>query len=80
MLAYNFADIRLIHVGCVALSGGLFFVRGLLRIGDHPAANHSVLRVAIDTRLLTAGILLTAILHQFPFIYPWLTSKLLGAI
>src|SRR5665213_1434790 len=80
MLTSNLADIRLIHVGCVVLSGSLFFVRGLLRIGDVPAANHSVLRFAsyvIDTGLLIAGVLLTVILHQFPFTHAWLTSKLL---
>jgi len=80
MLASEFADIRLVHIGCVALSGSLFLARGLLRIGGIAAANHSALRFAsyaIDTGLLTAGVLLTLILHQFPFTHPWLTAKLL---
>jgi uncharacterized membrane protein SirB2 len=80
MLASEFANIRLIHVGCVTLSGSLFFIRGLLRIRDVPAANHPALRFlsyVIDTGLLIAGILLAIILRQFPLTHPWLTSKVL---
>ena len=80
MLASHFSGIRLMHVGCVALSGSLFCIRGLLRIGGIPAANHLALRFAsyvIDTGLLTAGVLLCLILHQFPFRDAWLTTKVL---
>src|SRR5215469_14790911 len=80
MLASHYADIRFIHVGCVALSGTLFTVRGLLRIGNSTVANHRLLRVTsyiIDTTLLTSAILLTVILKQYPFVEAWLTTKVL---
>jgi uncharacterized membrane protein SirB2 len=80
MLASHYADIRFIHVGCVALSGSLFTVRGLFRVGNFAVANHRLLRVSsylIDTTLLTSAILLTLILHQYPFVEPWLTAKVL---
>jgi uncharacterized membrane protein SirB2 len=80
MLASHYADIRVIHVGCVALSGTLFTVRGLFSIGNSAVANHRLLRVSsyiIDTTLLTSAILLTLILHQYPFVEPWLTAKVL---
>ena len=80
MLAAHFLDIRLLHVGSVALSGTLFTVRGLLRISDVAVANHASLRYAsyvIDTVLLGAAILLTLILHQYPFVDAWLTTKVL---
>jgi uncharacterized membrane protein SirB2 len=80
MLAAHYAEIRVLHVGCVALSGSLFTVRGLLRINRSPLANHGALRVVshlIDTTLLVAAVLLTLILHQYPFVNGWLTAKVL---
>jgi len=73
-------EIRLLHVGCVALSGSLFTFRGLLRINRSPFANHRALRVVsyvIDTTLLVAAVLLTLIIHQYPFVNGWLTAKVL---
>ena len=80
MLESHYTDIRFLHVGCVAFSGALFTLRGLLRVGDVAVANHIALRVSsyvIDSTLLIAAILLTTILHQYPFVNGWLTAKLL---
>lgn len=70
----------MLHVGCVALSGILFTVRGLMRIADLPWANHRVLRstsYVVDSTLLGAAVLLTLILGQYPFVNAWLTTKVL---
>ena len=78
MLASHYADIRLLHVACVALSGTLFTCRGVLRLCDSPVANTGALRWAsylIDTTLLAAAILLALILHQYPLVNGWLTMK-----
>jgi uncharacterized membrane protein SirB2 len=43
-----------------------------------PSANHVALRrvsVMIDTLLLAAAIVLTTIIHQYPFVQAWLTVK-----
>jgi uncharacterized membrane protein SirB2 len=80
ILAAHYAEILSLHVGCVALSGSLFTFRGLLRINRAPLANHRAPRVisyVIDTTLLVAAVLLTLILHQYPFVNGWLTAKVL---
>ena len=78
MLASHYADILLLHISCVALSGTLFTCRGLLRLFDSPIANTGALRwtsYVIDTVLLSAAILLTLVLHQYPLLNAWLTMK-----
>jgi uncharacterized membrane protein SirB2 len=80
MLESHYAGILALHVGCVALSGGLFTVRGFLRLGNRNVANHRALRIGsylIDSTLLIAAVLLTIIVHQYPFVNAWLTAKLL---
>ena len=80
MLASHYPEIRLLHIGCVAFSGTLFTVRGAMRVADIAAANHRALRwlsYTVDTALLLAAILLTLIVHQYPFVNAWLTAKLL---
>ena len=79
-MSVYYLQILHLHVGCVVLSGTLFTVRGLLRIANHPMANHRALRIlsyVIDTTLLVAAILLTLILHQYPLKNGWLTTKVL---
>ncbi len=80
MLATHYLQILHVHVGCVILSGSLFAARSLLRIANRPLANHRALRIlsyVIDTTLLVAAILLTLIVHQYPFENGWLTTKVL---
>jgi len=51
-----------------------------MRIAAISTANHLLLRYTsyvIDTTLLIAAVLLTLILHQYPFTVAWLTTKLL---
>lgn len=79
-MAVWYLQILWTHIGCVIASGSLFFARGCMMLAGWPAANHIVLRklsVAIDTLLLTAAIMLTLIIHQYPFVQAWLTVKVL---
>lgn len=79
-LAAWYLQILWVHIGCVILSGSLFFVRGCLMLAGSPLANHRVLRrlsYVIDTTLLAAAVLLTMIIHQYPFVQAWLTIKVL---
>ena len=79
VLSQYFVQIREVHVGCVALSGSLFFIRGSLHLFGQPMANHRILRISsvlIDTVLLAAAVLLTLIVRQFPLTDAWLTMKL----
>ena len=75
-----FPQILAVHVGTVAISGSLFALRGAgrmagLRIIDHPAVRY--FSYVNDTVLLGAAILLTLIIHQYPFVDAWLTVKVL---
>lgn len=77
-LAAFYAQIRFTHITCVAASGSLFALRGLLALAGFRAASHIALRSAswaIDTTLLTAALMLTGIVHQYPFVNGWLTTK-----
>ena len=80
MLQTHYLQILHLHVGSVVLSGGLFATRALLRVANNPLANHRGLRVlsyVIDTSLLIAAIFLALIIHQYPFVNGWLTTKVL---
>ena len=69
MLESHYTDIRFLHVGCVAFSGALFTLLGLLRIADVVVANHIAVRVSsyvIDSTLLIAAILLTTSCINIP--------------
>ncbi len=73
-----YPTIRLLHIAAVAMSGGLFFVRGLGVAGGAAWAMAAPLRYlsyAIDTVLLGAAIALAVIIHQYPFVHGWLTAK-----
>jgi len=75
-----YPQIKMVHVLCVILSGGLFALRGLLMLAGSSLANHAFVRYAsyaIDSTLLTAALMLTTILHQYPFVQAWLTAKVL---
>jgi uncharacterized membrane protein SirB2 len=73
-----YPHIRLLHIDTVILSGVLFLLRGIgVQSGQRwpMFAPVRYLTYAIDTVLLTAAILLTIILRQYPFVQPWLTVK-----
>jgi uncharacterized membrane protein SirB2 len=75
-----YPQIKFAHVLCVMLSGSLFALRGMMMLAGSRLANHAALRYlsyAIDTTLLTAALMLVAILHQYPFVQAWLTVKVL---
>ena len=76
-----YLEIRAAHIGAVAASGLLLFIRAL-------AANVAAARwvmawpvrllsYTIDTVLLTAAMMLTTVIDQYPFVDNWLTMKLL---
>lgn len=76
------AEIRLVHIWSVILSGSLFFLRGAaLLAGDGAAARLAMstpvklTSYTIDTVLLTAALMLMTVVQQYPFIDAWLTVK-----
>lgn len=77
----EFETIKLIHVGTVALSFGLFFLRGTWMIVDSPLLARRWVRVVPhvnDTLLLTAGVWLAVLTGQYPVAQTWLTAKVVA--
>lgn len=75
-----YPQVKLVHVAAVVASGSLFLLRGAaVNLGARWAMTWSVrwLSYTIDTVLLTAALMLVTMLHQYPFVHPWLTAKVL---
>jgi uncharacterized membrane protein SirB2 len=71
------------HLLTVALSYGLFFLRGLWMIAADPRLGARWTRVVphvIDTVLLASAAGLAWQVRQFPFVDSWLTTKVLGLV
>jgi len=70
--------LRNVHIACAILTITLFVLRGGLMLADSPWQQNVVLRYlphAVDTVLLTTALMLTTVIHQFPFSVDWLTAK-----
>jgi uncharacterized membrane protein SirB2 len=75
-----YPEIKWVHVAAVLTSGTLFALRGagVLAGGRWPMwAPLRYLTYTIDTVLLTAALMLATLLHQYPFVNGWLTTKVL---
>jgi uncharacterized membrane protein SirB2 len=73
-----YLEIRFVHIAAVAASGSLFLLRGVLLFAGVRGAKAAPLRYlsyTIDTVLLTAALMLTTIIRQYPFTHAWLTVK-----
>jgi uncharacterized membrane protein SirB2 len=71
-------QIKLVHITAVLASGSLFALRGLLLNLGYDWVMATPIRRAsytIDTVLLTAALMLTTIIQQYPFVDLWLTTK-----
>jgi uncharacterized membrane protein SirB2 len=78
-LSSNYPEIRLIHIWAVTASGLLFLIRGsalLLGVRWPRWTGLRFLSYTIDTTLLTAALMLTTIIQQYPFVDGWLTVKI----
>ena len=70
--------LRNLHIGCAIATIALFVLRGALMLADSQRLHGAVLRYlphAVDTVLLTTALMLTTIIHQYPFSTGWLTMK-----
>lgn len=77
-MAEWYFGLRQAHIGFAIASVSLFVARGLLMLAGSPHVNSAWLRFpsyAIDTLLLTAALMLTGVIREYPFQAPWLTMK-----
>ena len=75
-----YSPIKIVHVLAVLCSGGLFFVRGLMVLNNREMAMAAPVRYlsySIDTVLLTAALMLVAMLPVGIFANGWLLEKIL---
>jgi uncharacterized membrane protein SirB2 len=75
-----YLPLRNAHIACATLTIALFVLRGALMLADSPWQRATVLRIlphVVDTMLLTTALMLTTIVHQYPFASDWLTTKVL---
>lgn len=73
-----YLGLRHAHIGLALLSVTIFILRGGLMLADSPARHTRWLRypsMLLDTLLLTAALMLTSVIHQYPFATGWLTVK-----
>ena len=83
MIAQWYFALKLVHVGCVCISGALFVWRGGLMLAESPRLHRRWLRIlphVVDTMLLASAIGLVLMLHQYPFVHGWLTAKVLALV
>jgi uncharacterized membrane protein SirB2 len=70
--------LRNLHIACAILTISLFVLRGALMLVQSPWQQNAVLRYlphVVDTVLLTTALMLTTVIHQYPFAAGWLTAK-----
>jgi uncharacterized membrane protein SirB2 len=70
--------LRNVHIACAILTITLFALRGGLMLADSRCQQNVVLRYlphAVDTVLLMTALMLTTVIHQYPFAVGWLTTK-----
>lgn len=82
MAEYYFL-VRGVHLWAVGISVGLFVTRAALMLGATGLHRSLPLRVVphvVDTVLLTSALMLTTIVHQYPFADHWLTAKVLALV
>src|SRR3954467_15324232 len=77
MIEY-YADIKWVHICAVIASGSSFMLRGAGVLAGMRWPMWAPLRYltyTVDTVLLTAALMLATVLHQYPFMHAWLTTK-----
>ena len=77
-MAAWYLQLRHAHITFAILSVAIFTVRGLLMLASSRHVNSPWLKYTsytIDTLLLTAALMLTTAIHQYPFQAGWLTMK-----
>ncbi|HJV01225.1 MAG TPA: SirB2 family protein [Burkholderiaceae bacterium] len=79
----DYYAIKHFHMGCAAMSGSLFLLRGYWML-RHPARlQQRWVRTAphvIDTALLASALTMVVLSHQYPFVQGWLTAKVLALL
>ena len=75
--------VRVLHIGCAALSITGFALRGVLMLRESPILQARFVRIAphvVDTALLASAAWLAWFLGQIPLVHGWITAKVLALV
>jgi uncharacterized membrane protein SirB2 len=78
-----FTTLKIVHMITITLTISGFILRGVWMIRESPLLNATAVRVLPhinDTLLLISAVWAAAAIGQYPFVDPWLTAKVLGAL
>ncbi|HYD94829.1 MAG TPA: SirB2 family protein [Noviherbaspirillum sp.] len=79
----SYLALKHLHMTFAALSGALFFLRGIMMLRESPLLHKPWLNhgsYAIDTVLLGSALTLVFWSTQYPFVLPWLTVKVIAIL
>ena len=79
----DYVTLKFLHVGSVAASYALFFLRGVWMMRGSPLLSQRWVKVVphvVDTVLLLSAIMLAVLLRQYPFVAPWVTAKVVALV
>ncbi len=79
----DYAILKLIHVGCVAVSYTLFVLRGVWMLRASPLLQLRWVRTlphVVDTLLLASALTMALMTGQYPFAAGWLTAKVIALV
>jgi len=75
--------VKMLHLGCAALSISGFAARGALMLMESPILQARFVRIAphvVDTALLASAAWLAWFLGQIPLVHGWITAKVLALV
>lgn len=79
----DYLAVKHLHMGCAALSGSLFLLRGVWMLRASSMLQRRWVRVVphcIDTVLLASALVLVFWSGQYPFAQPWLGAKVVALL
>ncbi|RZI40847.1 regulator SirB [Herbaspirillum sp. HC18] len=79
----SYFALKHLHMSFAALSGTLFFLRGIMMLRESPLLHKPWLArssYVIDTVLLGSALTLVFWSRQYPFVLPWLTVKVFAVV
>jgi len=79
----SYLAIKHLHMTLAALSGTLFFVRGIWMMAESSLLQRRWIKIVphvVDTLLLASALTLVVWSGQYPFVQNWLTAKLFALI
>jgi uncharacterized membrane protein SirB2 len=82
-MTMDYLAVKHLHMGCAALSGSLFLLRGIWMLRASPLLQQRWVGIAphiVDTVLLGSALVMVFWSGQYPFAQGWLGAKVLALV